>query len=103
MRVDDATPVSLNCGKGMTFVGVGKVRQGSELLLWNVGTQDGKTRLVQTTARTADLTRGTFMNYTGRDTLPPLRLYAYVTSSANGIRGTLAVGGNTKDGCLWGF
>lgn len=94
---NDATPVSLNCGKGMTFVGVGKVRQGSEQLLWNVGTQDGKTRLVQTTARTADLTRGTFMNYTGRDTLPPLRLYAYVTSSANGIRGTLAVGGKTKE------
>jgi len=38
---NDATPVSLNCGKGMTFVGVGKVRQGSEQLLWNVGTQGG--------------------------------------------------------------
>ena len=93
----DTSPILLNSGKGMTFVGVGKVRQGSEQLLWNVSTKDGKTRFVQTTARTADLTRGTFMNYIGRDTLPSLRLYSYVTSAANGIRGTLVIGGTTKD------
>lgn len=93
----DTSPILLNSGKGMTFVGVGKVRQGSEQLLWNVSTKDGKTRFVQTTARTADLTRGTFMNYIGGDTLPSLRLYSYVTSAANGIRGTLVIGGTTKD------
>ena len=37
------------------------------------------------------------MNYTGRDTLPQLRLYAYSTSSANGTRGTFHVGGMTKE------
>ena len=37
------------------------------------------------------------MNYAGRDTLPQLRLYAYSTSSANGTRGTLNVGGMTKE------
>lgn len=94
---NDNAPMQLAANSGMTFVGVGKARQGGEQLLWRVGAQGGQTQLVQTTARTADLTRGTFMNYVGRDTLPPLRLYTYVSSAANGIRGTLAVGGTTKE------
>ena len=94
---NDNAPMQLAANSGMTFVGVGKVRQGGEQLLWRVGAQGGQTQLVQTTARTADLARGTFMNYVGRDTLPPLRLYTYVSSAANGIRGTLAVGGTTKE------
>ena len=94
---NDNAPMQLAANSGMTFVGVGKARQGGEQLLWRVGAQGGQTQLVQTTARTADLARGTFMNYVGRDTLPPLRLYTYVSSAANGIRGTLAVGGTTKE------
>ena len=94
---NDNTPVQLTGAGGLTFIGVGKIQKESEQLLWNVSTQAGKTECVQTTARTANLTKGTFMNYTGRDTLPQLRLYAYSTSSANGTRGTLNVGGMTKE------
>ena len=82
---------------GLTFIGVGKIQKEGEQLLWNVSTQAGKTERVQTTARTANLDKGTFMNYAGRDTLPQLRLYAYSTSSANGTRGTFHVGGMTKE------
>ena len=94
---NDNTPVQLTGAGGLTFIGVGKIQKEGEQLLWNVSTQAGKTERVQTTARTANLTKGTFMNYTGRDTLPQLRLYAYSTSSANGTRGTLNVGGMTKE------
>lgn len=94
---NDNTPVQLTGGSGMTFIGVGKIQKESEQLLWNVSTQTGKTGRVQTTARTADLIKGTFMNYAGHDTLPPLRLYAYSTSSANGTRGMLNVGGTTQE------
>ena len=38
----DTSPILLNSGKGMTFVGVGKVRQGSEQLLWNVSRSHGR-------------------------------------------------------------
>ena len=94
---NDNTPVQLTGAGGLTFIGVGKIQKEGEQLLWNVSTQAGKTERVQTTARTANLTKGTFMNYTGRDTLPQLRLYAYSTSSANGTRGTFNVGGMTKE------
>ena len=94
---NDNTPVQLTGAGGLTFIGVGKIQKEGEQLLWNVSTQTGKTERVQTTARTANLDEGTFMNYTGRDTLPQLRLYAYSTSSANGTRGTLNVGGMTKE------
>ena len=94
---NDNTPVQLTGAGGLTFIGVGKIQKEGEQLLWNVSTQTGKTERVQTTARTANLTKGTFMNYTGRDTLPQLRLYAYSTSSANGTRGTFHVGGMTKE------
>jgi len=94
---NDNTPVQLTGAGGLTFIGVGKIQKEGEQLLWNVSTQAGKTERVQTTARTANLTKGTFMNYTGRDTLPQLRLYAYSTSSANGTRGTFHVGGMTKE------
>ena len=94
---NDNTPVQLAGAGGLTFIGVGKIQKEGEQLLWNVSTQTGKTERVQTTARTANLTKGTFMNYTGRDTLPQLRLYAYSTSSANGTRGTFNVGGMTKE------
>lgn len=94
---NENTPVQLTGAGGLTFIGVGKIQKEGEQLLWNVSTQTGKTERVQTTARTANLTKGTFMNYAGRDTLPQLRLYAYSTSSANGTRGTLNVGGMTKE------
>ena len=94
---NDNTPVQLTGAGGLTFIGVGKIQKEGEQLLWNVSTQAGKTERVQTTARTANLTKGTFMNYAGRDTLPQLRLYAYSTSSANGTRGTFNVGGMTKE------
>ena len=94
---NDNTPVQLTGAGGLTFIGVGKIQKEGEQLLWNVSTQTGKTERVQTTARTANLTKGTFMNYAGRDTLPQLRLYAYSTSSANGTRGTFNVGGMTKE------
>ena len=94
---NDNTPVRLTGASGLTFIGVGKIQKVGEQLLWNVSTQAGKTERVQTTARTANLANGTFMNYTGRDTLPQLRLYAYSTSSTNGTRGTLNVGGMTKE------
>ena len=94
---NDNTPVRLTGAGGLTFIGVGKIQKAGEQLLWNVSTQTGKTERVQTTARTANLAKGTFMNYTGRDTLPQLRLYAYSTSSANGTRGTLNVGGMTQE------
>ena len=94
---NDNTPVQLTGTGGLTFIGVGKIQKEGEQLLWNVSTQTGKTERVQTTARTANLTKGTFMNYAGRDTLPQLRLYAYSTSSANGTRGTFNVGGMTKE------
>lgn len=94
---NDNRPVQLAGAGGLTFIGVGKIQKEGEQLLWNVSTQAGKTERVQTTARTANLTKGTFMNYAGRDTLPQLRLYAYSTSSANGTRGTFNVGGMTKE------
>lgn len=94
---NDNRPVQLAGAGGLTFIGVGKIQKEGEQLLWNVSTQTGKTERVQTTARTANLTKGTFMNYAGRDTLPQLRLYAYSTSSANGTRGTFNVGGMTKE------
>ena len=94
---NDNTPVRLTGAGGLTFIGVGKIQKAGEQLLWNVSTQAGKTERVQTTARAANLVKGTFMNYTGRDTLPQLRLYAYSTSSASGTRGTLNVGGMTKE------
>ena len=94
---NDNRPVQLTGAGGLTFIGVGKIQKEGEQLLWNVSTQTGKTERVQTTARTANLTKGTFMNYAGRDTLPQLRLYAYSTSSANGTRGTFNVGGMTKE------
>ena len=94
---NDNAPVRLTGAGGLTFIGVGKIQKAGEQLLWNVSTQTGKTERVQTTARTANLAKGTFMNYTGRDTLPQLRLYAYSTSSANGTRGTLNVGGMTQE------
>ena len=94
---NDNTPVQLTGAGGLTFIGVGKIQKEGEQLLWNVSTQTGKTERVQTTARTANLDKGTFMNYAGRDTLPQLRLYAYSTSSANGTRGTFHVGGMTKE------
>ena len=94
---NDNRPVQLAGVGGLTFIGVGKIQKEGEQLLWNISTQAGKTERVQTTARTANLTKGTFMNYAGRDTLPQLRLYAYSTSSANGTRGTLNVGGMTKE------
>ena len=94
---NDNTPMQLTGAGGMTFIGVGKMQKENEQLLWNVSTQSGKTERVQTTARTANLVKGTFMNYVGSDTLPQLRLYSYSTSSANGIRGTLSVGGSTKE------
>lgn len=94
---NDNSPVQLAGAGGLTFIGVGKIQKEGEQLLWNVSTQTGKTERVQTTARTANLTKGTFMNYAGRDTLPQLRLYAYSTSSANGTRGTFNVGGMTKE------
>ena len=94
---NDNTPVRLTGAGGLTFIGVGKIQKAGEQLLWNVSTQTGKTERVQTTARTANLDKGTFMNYAGRDTLPQLRLYAYSTSSANGTRGTFHVGGMTKE------
>ena len=94
---NDNRPVQLAGAGGLTFIGVGKIQKEGEQLLWNVSTQAGKTERVQTTARTAYLTKGTFMNYAGRDTLPQLRLYAYSTSSANGTRGTFNVGGMTKE------
>ena len=94
---NDNTPVQLTGAGGLTFIGVGKIQKEGEQLLWNVSTQAGKTERVQTTARTANLDKGTFMNYAGRDTLPQLRLYAYSTSSANGTRGTFHVGGMTKE------
>ena len=94
---NENTPVQLTGAGGLTFIGVGKIQKEGEQLLWNVSTQTGKTERVQTTARTANLTKGTFMNYAGRDTLPQLRLYAYSTSSANGTRGTFNVGGMTKE------
>ena len=94
---NDNTPVRLTGAGGLTFIGVGKIQKAGEQLLWNVSTQAGKTERVQTTARAADLVKGTFMNYTGRDTLPQLRLYAYSTSSASGTHGTLNVGGMTKE------
>lgn len=94
---NDNRPVQLAGAGGLTFIGVGKIQKEGEQLLWNVSTQAGKTERVQTTARTANLTKGTFMNYAGRDTLPQLRLYTYSTSSANGTRGTFNVGGMTKE------
>ena len=94
---NDNSPVRLTGAGGLTFIGVGKIQKEGEQLLWNVSTQTGKTERVQTTARAANLASGTFMNYTGRDTLPQLRLYAYSTSSASGTRGTLNVGGMTKE------
>ena len=94
---NDNSPVQLAGAGGLTFIGVGKIQKEGEQLLWNVSTQTGKTERVQTTARTANLDKGTFMNYAGRDTLPQLRLYAYSTSSANGTRGTFHVGGMTKE------
>ena len=94
---NDNRPVQIAGAGGLTFIGVGKIQKEGEQLLWNVSTQTGKTERVQTTARTANLTKGTFMNYAGRDTLPQLRLYAYSTSSANGTRGTFNVGGMTKE------
>lgn len=94
---NDNRPVQLAGAGGLTFIGVGKIQKEGEQLLWNVSTQAGKTERVQTTARTANLTKGTFMNYAGRDTLPQLRLYAYSTSSENGTRGTFNVGGMTKE------
>ena len=94
---NDNTPVQLTGAGGLTFIGVGKIQKEGEQLLWNVSTQAGKTERVQTTARTANLDKGTFMNYAGRDTLPQLRLYAYSTSSANGTRRTFHVGGMTKE------
>ena len=94
---NDNRPVQLAGAGGLTFIGVGKIQKEGEQLLWNVSTQTGKTERVQTTARTANLTKGTFMNYAGRDTLPQLRLYTYSTSSANGTRGTFNVGGMTKE------
>lgn len=94
---NDNRPVQLAGAGGLTFIGVGKIQKEGEQLLWNISTQAGKTERVQTTARTANLTKGTFMNYAGRDTLPQLRLYAYSTSSANGTRGTFNVGGMTKE------
>ena len=60
----DNGTVQLSGTGGMTFVGVGRIQQGSEQLLWNVSTRSGKTGRVQTTARSANLARGTFMNYT---------------------------------------
>lgn len=94
---NDNRPVQLAGAGGLTFIGVGKIQKEGEQLLWNISTQAGKTERVQTTARTANLAKGTFMNYAGRDTLPQLRLYAYSTSSANGTRGTFNVGGMTKE------
>lgn len=94
---NDGTPVQLTGTGGLTFIGVGKIQKEGEQLLWNVSTQAGKTERVQTTARTANLTKGTFMNYAGRDTLPQLRLYAYSTSFANGTRGTLNIGETPKE------
>ena len=94
---NDNRPVQIAGAGGLTFIGVGKIQKEGEQLLWNVSTQTGKTERVQTTARTANLTKGTFMNYAGCDTLPQLRLYAYSTSSANGTRGTFNVGGMTKE------
>ena len=34
---NDNAPIQLAANSGMTFVGVGKVRQGGEQLLWRVG------------------------------------------------------------------
>ena len=93
----DNGTVQLSGTGGMTFVGVGRIQQGSEQLLWNVSTRSGKTGRVQTTARSANLARGTFMNYTGRDTLPQLRLYSYSCSSADGTQGTLSIGKMTGE------
>ena len=63
-------------GKGLTFIGVGKVQASdAEQTLWSIGTPT-TTSFVQTTSRTANLTKTAFMNYSN-DTLPEMRMYSY--------------------------
>ena len=63
-------------GKGLTFIGVGKVQASdAEQTLWSIGTPT-TTSFVQTTSRTANLSKTAFMNY-ANDTLPEMRMYSY--------------------------
>lgn len=63
-------------GTGLTFIGVGRVSDSdTEQTLWSVGSS-ATTSFIQTTARTANLKKSAFMNYSN-DTLPELRMYSY--------------------------
>lgn len=86
----DTTSVRIASGAGLTYVGVSRVHGGQEQTIWSLDSGSGTTR-IQTTERAADLSHGTFMNYT-RDSLPETRLYSYTTSSGTGSGQTLRIG-----------
>lgn len=89
-----AGTVSFSPRAGMTYVGVCQMAADCEQSLWSLEGGSGTTR-IQTTARTADLARGTFMNY-APDSLPAMRLYSYTTSSGVGDAHRLHVGNATS-------
>ena len=74
------TSLVIKGGSGMTFIGVYSPSGKKEQTLWSAGTSKS-TSLIQTTSRSADLSRGTFMNYT-TDSLSGIRMYSYSTSSS---------------------
>ena len=78
-------------GKGLTFIGVGKVEASdTEQTLWSIGTPT-TTSFVQTTSRTANLTKTAFMNY-ANDTLPDTRMYSYSNASQGGAGQMMYIG-----------
>ena len=75
----DTLSMQMRSALGFTYIGVSKVVDEKEHALWVLGNEHN-TALIQTTARSADLTRGTFLNY-APEGFPELRLYSYTTSS----------------------
>lgn len=75
----DTVSVRIAPSRGMTYIGVSRVTRDREQAIWSLGSGSSTTR-IQTTARAADLSRGTFMNY-AQDSLAELRLYSYTTSA----------------------
>ena len=86
----DTASVSITSGWGLTYVGVSKIVNDREQAVWSLENGDNTTH-IQTTARAADLNRGTFMNY-APDSLPELRLYSYTASSRSGGAQKLHIG-----------
>lgn len=93
----DTASVRISSSVGLTYVGVSKIVNEKEQAIWSLGNANGITR-IQTTARTADLNRGTFMNY-AQDSLADLRLYSYTTSSNMSDTRELHIG-NVQNGKL---